>query len=60
MAEGIHGIATAMDESAKGVANAAEHTTELAKTITHIREEVESNEEISNQLQQEVKKFKML
>lgn len=60
MAEGIRGIATAMDESAQGVASAAEHTSDLAQNISLIRVEAENNREISGHLQNEVQRFKKI
>lgn len=60
MAEGIHSIADAMDESTRGVVNAAENTVELARNISLIRREAESNGEVSDHLQNEVNRFKML
>lgn len=60
MAEGIRGITEAIDESTQGVVNAAENTNELAKNITLIRNEAEVNREVSNHLQAEVQRFKML
>lgn len=60
MAEGIHSIADAMDESTRGVVNAAENTVELARNISLIRREAESNGEVSAHLQNEVNRFKML
>ncbi len=60
MAEGIQGIAAAMEESTDGVMNAADHTGELARSIALIREETKINGEISNHLQDEVQRFKRL
>lgn len=60
MAEGIHNIADAMDESTKGIVNAAENTAELAKNISLIRKEAENNGEVSCHLQNEVNRFKTL
>lgn len=55
---GINDIATAVDESAKGVANVAQSTVSLVESITHIQQETENNQEISNQLSGEVNRFK--
>lgn len=60
MAEGIHSIADAMDESTRGIVNAAENTVELARNISLIRKEAESNGEVSDHLQNEVNRFKTL
>lgn len=60
MADGIHSIANAMDESTRGVVNAADHTVELAKNISLIRKEAENNGEVSTHLQKEVNRFKTL
>lgn len=58
MNEGISEISTTVDESARGVANAAENAGQLVDAISHIQEETRNNQEISDQLSQEVKRFK--
>lgn len=56
--EGINGISTTVDESAKGVASAAENAGLLVDAISQIQEEAQNSENISVQLSQEVKRFK--
>lgn len=58
MNEGITGISATVDDSARGVANAAENTGLLVDAIAQIQEETQQNRNISNQLSQEVRKFK--
>lgn len=55
---GINNIATAVDESAKGVTSVAESAVELVEAISRIQKETENNQEISEQLNSEVSKFK--
>lgn len=56
--EGINGISTTVDESAKGVASAAENAGQLVDAISQIQEEAQMSQDISNQLSREVKRFK--
>lgn len=56
--EGIRGISTTVDESARGVASAAENAGQLVDAISQIQVETRNNQDISVQLSQEVKKFK--
>lgn len=58
MTEGIDGINTAVDESAQGVTIAAQSTGHLVQALTDIKGEADVNREISEELQNEVKKFK--
>lgn len=58
MNEGITGISATVDDSARGVANAAENTGLLVDAIAQIQEETQQNRNISDQLSREVKKFK--
>lgn len=58
MAEGIDGINTAVDESAQGVTMAAQSTGELVEALVTIKGEADTNREISEDLQGEVKRFK--
>lgn len=55
---GINDIATAVDESAKGVTVVAESAVNLVEAISNIQRETENNQEISNDLNNEVSKFK--
>lgn len=55
---GINDIATAVDESAKGVTVVAESAVDLVQAISNIQKETENNQEISNELSNEVSKFK--
>lgn len=57
MSNGIQDISVAMDESAKGVVNAASSTGSLVEAIADIREEAERNEHISQSLKKEVDRF---
>lgn len=58
MNDGIGGISTTVDESARGVANAAESAGQLVEAISQIQMETQNNQDISNQLNQEVERFK--
>ena len=58
MTEGIDGINIAVDESAQGVTVAAQSTSMLVEALGHIKNEADTNQEISRQLQGEVKRFK--
>ncbi len=58
MSDGIDGITTAVDESAKGVTNAASSTGTLVSELKEISLAAEDNKEISASLQDEVQKFK--
>lgn len=56
--EGIDGINTAVDESAQGVTNVACSASQLVEMLVNIRNEAENNRTISNELSEEVSKFK--
>ncbi len=58
MAEGIDGINIAVDESAQGVTSAAQSTGQLVEALITIKTEADANREISETLQDEVKRFK--
>lgn len=56
--EGIDGINTAVDESAQGVTNVADSASQLVEMLGSIRNDAESNREISDELSNEVAQFK--
>lgn len=58
MTEGIDGINRAVDESAQGVTVAAESTSHLVEALGMIKSQADTNQEISTQLQEEVRRFK--
>lgn len=58
MVEGIDGINIAVDESAQGVVLAAQNTGQLVEVLGNIKGEADKNKEISEELQNEVKRFK--
>jgi len=58
MNTGISNISTTVDESAKGVSNAAENTGILVEAMEEIRQETENNQNISRELRSEVERFK--
>ena len=58
MTEGIDGINIAVDESAQGVTMAAQSTAQLVDALVNIKAESDTNQQISEELQGEVKKFK--
>lgn len=60
MAEGISNITTAMSEGAQGVSTATENVAELANSISEIREEAQSNQDVTKQLVSEVDRFKKI
>lgn len=55
---GINDIATAVDESARDVTNVAENAMNLVQAMEQIKEETNVNQEISEQLNSEVNRFK--
>ena len=55
---GISHIATAMDESAKGVVDATCNTSAFVEATKNIADEISTNRQIANQLKDEVDKFK--
>ena len=58
VADEIDGINIAVDESAQVVTVAAQSTSELVDALSTIKAEADTNQEISRQLQEEVKRFK--
>ena len=60
MADGIDGINIAVNESAQGVAIAAQSTGSLVGALESIKEEADINLEISENLQGEVSRFKTI
>lgn len=58
--DGIDGINTAVDESARGVADASESTTTLVNALALIKTEADGNQHIAELLSDEVKKFKQI
>lgn len=58
MHEGIEGIANAVDESTKGVVTVASGTAELVNNLSSINKEVADNKRISDELREEVEKFR--
>ena len=56
--EGISGINTAVDESARGVAMVADSAGQLVSVLADIRNDAENNRAISYELANEVEKFK--
>lgn len=55
---GINDIATAVDESARGVVTVAETTVALVESLNRIQQETDGNHEISGRLSSEVDRFK--
>ena len=58
MTESIDGINTAVNESAQGVTNAAESTSDLVGSLSDIQNEADMNRGIFNDLEGEVGRFK--
>ncbi len=58
--EGIDGINTAVDESAHGVTMVADSASHLVEMLGNIRNDAESNQEISDELSNEVSSFKYI
>ncbi len=58
MNTGINDISTAVDENAKGIVDVAENVSNLVGAISEIQKETVSNQNISRQLDSEVKRFK--
>ncbi len=56
--EGIDGINTAVEESAQGVTQVADNASQLVEMLGSIRNDAESNQEISDELSNEVSQFK--
>lgn len=57
VAESVHGINTAMEENAEGVANVADNTGNLVQLLGEIGQNADSNKQISDGLQAEVERF---
>ena len=60
MGDGISNISSAVGESARGVTDAAENIGDLATRISEIQLETQRNQEISQQLYQEVNRFRKI
>ncbi len=60
MTTGLNDISTAVDESAKGVTNVAESAVSLVASMAQIQQQTISNQEISEQLSNEVGRFKIV
>lgn len=58
MTTGLNDISIAVDESAKGVTNVAESAVSLVASMSQIQQQTISNQEISEQLSNEVGRFK--
>ena len=58
MTTGLNDISIAVDESAKGVTNVAESAVSLVTAMTQIQKQTIGNQEISEQLSNEVGRFK--
>jgi len=56
--EGIDGINVAIDENAQGVTMVADNAGQLVEMLANIKDEAESNREISDELSNEVAQFK--
>lgn len=57
MNTGINNISVTVDESAKGITGVAEDATKLVNAISQIQAETENNQNISQDLESEVKRF---
>ncbi len=60
MTTGLNDISTAVDESARGVTNVAESAVSLVSSMEQIKQQTDSNQEISQRLSGEVGRFKNL
>lgn len=60
ISRGIDGINTAVDESAHGVADAADNTSRLVDSLNLIKDEADKNKEVSDLLAGEVHRFKQI
>lgn len=56
--DGMGGIATAVEESTRGIVMAADATSGLVNNLTSIRAEMTDNHRIADELRQEVNKFR--
>ncbi len=57
MTDAIEGITQAVDESARGVASAAENVQSLVMSIGEVNTQMDENEEVSNSLKAEAENF---
>ena len=57
MSTGMDGVSSTVSESAKAVASVAEDAANLVGAISNIQEETENTNRISEELQNEVKRF---
>ncbi len=60
VAESLNGINIAVEESAQGIGTAAEHTGQLVMSLGSIKSQADVNKEISESLEEEVKRFKKI
>lgn len=60
VAESLNGINIAVEESAQGIGTAAEHTGQLVMSLGSIKSQADANKEISESLEEEVKRFKKI
>ena len=58
MNTGINDISTAVEENAKGITNVADNAVSLVEAMSDIQNETERNQQISQRLSTEVKRFK--
>ena len=58
MTTGLNDISVAVDESAKGVTNVAESAVSLVASMAQIQQQTASNQKISENLSNEVGRFK--
>ncbi|MDE6365678.1 MAG: methyl-accepting chemotaxis protein [Lachnospiraceae bacterium] len=58
MADGIDGINTAVEENAKGITIVADNTSQLVELLADIRGLADNNQKISDELKEEVHRFK--
>ncbi len=56
--EGMGGIATVVEESARGIIMAADAASELVDNLASIQAEMTDNHHIANELRQQVNKFR--
>lgn len=56
----MNGIATAVDESANAITNAANNTNDLVREIETISSEMDSNDNIARMLKEQADKFVQL
>ncbi len=60
VSEGINGISIAVEENAKGVCTVADNTGNLVAMLADIKDNAESNQDISDGLQAQVTRFKSI